>query len=106
MKPSSSTQRASSGTQLAGGVPGTCGSWHTPAKLSGYSVTARWIMSLQISDQYLLAGSLPSWCAMPAARGEKIVRSVPRSRCSLSCAPSRLSRISSSEMPRSAGIGA
>src|SRR5213080_1027084 len=33
---------------------------------------------------------------MPIARGEKIVRSVPRSRCSLSCAPSRLSRISSS----------
>src|SRR6266576_1568654 len=34
---------------------------------------------------------------MPMARGEKIVTSVPRSRCSLSCAPSRLSRISSSE---------
>src|SRR5919106_5569910 len=35
---------------------------------------------------------------MPEARGEKIVRSVPRSRCSLSCAPSRLSRISSAEI--------
>jgi hypothetical protein len=33
---------------------------------------------------------------MPAARGEKIVRSVPRSRCSLSCAPSRLARTWSS----------
>ena len=30
------------------------------------------------------------------ARGEKMVTSVPRSRCSFSCAPSRLSRISSS----------
>jgi hypothetical protein len=33
---------------------------------------------------------------MPEARGEKIVTSVPRSRCSLSWAPSTLSRISSS----------
>jgi len=30
------------------------------------------------------------WWLMPMARGEKIVMSVPRSRCSLSCAPSRL----------------
>ena len=36
------------------------------------------------------------WCPIQLARGEKIVRSVPRSRCSLSCALSRLSRISSS----------
>jgi len=35
---------------------------------------------------------------MPAARGEKIVTSVPRSRWNLSCAPSRLARISSSGM--------
>ncbi len=33
---------------------------------------------------------------MALARGEKIVRSVPRSRCILSCAASRLSRIWSS----------
>jgi len=31
--------------------------------------------------------------AMPAARGEKIVTSVPRSRCCFSCAPSTLARI-------------
>ena len=36
---------------------------------------------------------------MAEARGEKIVRSVPRSRCSFSCAFSRLSRIWSSLMP-------
>jgi hypothetical protein len=33
---------------------------------------------------------------MPAARGEKIVRSVPRSRCTLSWPPSIVARISSS----------
>ena len=33
---------------------------------------------------------------MPDARGEKIVRLVPRSRWNFSCAPSTLSRISSS----------
>ena len=32
----------------------------------------------------LLVSESPMWCAMPLARGEKIVRSVPRSRCSLS----------------------
>jgi hypothetical protein len=35
---------------------------------------------------------------MAEARGEKIVRSLPRSRCSLSCAFSRLARICSSLM--------
>ena len=35
---------------------------------------------------------------MALARGEKIVMSVPRSRCSRSCAPSRLSRSWSSVM--------
>ena len=53
-------------------------------------------MSLQSSDHARLVAASPTWCAIPAARGEKIVRSVPRSRCSLSCAPSRLSRIWSS----------
>ena len=43
-----------------------------------------------------LVSASPTWCAIAAARGEKIVTSVPRSRWSLSCAPSRLSRISSS----------
>ena len=40
---------------------------------------------------------------MADARGEKMVTSVPRSRCSFSCAFSRLSRISSSLMRGSAG---
>ena len=38
------------------------------------------------------------WWPMPEARGEKIVRSVPRSRWSLSCAPSIEARISSSDI--------
>ena len=45
------------------------------------------------------------WCAMPDARGEKIVRSVPRSRCNLSCAPSTLARNSSSLILSAAGDG-
>ena len=60
------------------------------------SVQTRWIRSLHMRDQSWLVSALPTWCAMPAARGEKIVTSVPRSRWSLSCAPSRLSRIWSS----------
>ena len=38
------------------------------------------------------------WWPMPEARGEKIVRSVPRSRCSLSWLSSMLSLISSSDI--------
>ncbi len=48
------------------------------------------------------------WWPMPEARGEKIVRSVPRSRCSLSWFCSMLSRISSSDIfsPARGGIAA
>ena len=80
MKPSSLMQRSSSGTQLAEAMPGVCGNWQTPTKFSGYSVHTRWITSLQISVQKRLVVALPSWWAIPAARGEKTVRSVPRSR--------------------------
>jgi hypothetical protein len=45
------------------------------------------------------------WCDIAIARGEKSVRSVPRSRCSLSWAPSRLSRSSSSLIESSVGRG-
>jgi hypothetical protein len=45
------------------------------------------------------------WWDMAIARGEKSVRSVPRSRCSLSWAFSRLSRSSSSLMESSVGLG-
>ena len=54
------------------------------------------IRSLQICVHSTLTLSSPIWWPMPEARGEKIVMSVPRSRCSLSWAPSTLSRISSS----------
>ena len=46
----------------------------------------------------MLTLSSPMWWPMPEARGEKIVRSVPRSCCSLSWFASRLSRISSSDI--------
>jgi hypothetical protein len=82
--------------QLAGGTPGDCGSWQTPAKLSGKRPQARWIMSLQCRDQCRLVVALPMWCAMRDAVGENSVRSVPRSRCRRSCAPSSDWRISSS----------
>src|SRR5207244_5965351 len=47
----------------------------------------------------------PRWCPMPAARGEKIVRSVPRSRCTLSWPPSIASRISLSVIVGRGGAG-
>ena len=42
---------------------------------------------------------------MPEARGEKMVTSVPRSRCSWSWLPSMLSRISSSDIFSDARVG-
>ena len=65
-------------------------------KLRGNSVQTRWIMSLHSRDQSSLVAASPMWCAMPEARGEKIVTSVPRSRWMRSCAPSMLARIASS----------
>ena len=67
-------------------------------KFFGNSVQTRWIRSLQISVHSCDTAKSPTWWPMPEARGEKIVRSVPRSRCSLSCVPSMLSRISSSDI--------
>src|SRR5512134_1731549 len=94
MKPSSFTQRSSSGMQFAGGTPGDCGSWQTGAKFDGYRLQTRWISSLHSRDQAWLTAASPTWCSIEPARGEKKVRSEPRSRCSLSCAPSSESRIS------------
>ena len=62
-------------------------------------------MSLQRIDHSRLVSALPMWCAMPPARGEKIVTFVPRSRWSLSCAPSTLSRSWSSEIFKDARDG-
>ncbi len=89
----------------SGRTPGDCGSWQTPTKLSGYRPQTRATRSLQISDHSRLVASVPMWCAMKLARGEKIVRSVPRSRCIFSCAFSRLARISSSAMTSSPRAG-
>ena len=77
-------------------------------KFFGNSVQTRWIRSLQISVHSFDTAKSPMWWPMPEARGEKIVRSVPRSRWSLSCAPSIEALISSSDIfrPARGGIGA
>ena len=62
--------------------------------------------SLHTRDHSRLVAASPMWCAIALARGEKIVTSVPRSRCILSCAPSRLARISSSLIASEARDGA
>ena len=46
-------------------------------------------------DHSMPVASVPTWCAMPAARGEKMVRSEPRSFCSFSCGCTLLTRSSS-----------
>ena len=54
--------------------------------------------SLLARVQAMLTRSSPTWWAMAEARGEKIVRSAPRSRSSRSWFFSIVSRISSSEI--------
>ena len=92
--------------QLSGRTPGDCGNWQTPMKLSGKSWQTRWTRSLHSADHSRLTDSSPMWCAMKLARGEKIVTSVPRSRCIRSWAFSRLWRIASSETTSSDRFGA
>ena len=90
--------------QFFGDTPGDCGSWPTPTKLSGSSVQMRWMRSLQSVVHSMLIASVPTWCAMPPARGEKMVRSPPRSFWNLSCGWTLLTR-TSSLMPRSVEAG-
>ena len=47
---------------------------------------------LESRDQASLTDASPMWWLMPEARGENSVSEVPRSRCSLSCAPSTEAR--------------
>ena len=95
-KPSSLTQRSSSGRHVAGSTPGDCGSIAAPMKWSGKRSTTRAIRSLQIVDHAELVSKPPMWCAMKLARGEKIVRSMPRSRIFCNWLDSIDARISSS----------
>src|SRR5207244_13130030 len=78
-KPYSFTHFSSSGMQLRGSTPGDCGSIAAPMKLSGNSCDTRWHSSLQIAAQVTLVLKSPIWWAMKLARGEKMVRSEPRS---------------------------
>src|SRR5688572_11542999 len=80
--PYSLTHRFSSGRQVFGSTPGDCGNIPQPAKDPGKSFDTRWINSLQMADHVELVSNPPIWCAMKLARGEKIVRSAPRSRMS------------------------
>ena len=98
--PYSLTQRSISGMQFFGETRALCGSIATPMKFFGNSEQTRWISSLQALAQASLVAASPRWWPMPAARGEKIVRSVPRSRCTLSWPPSIVWRISSSVIAR------
>ena len=61
--------------------------------------------SLHARVQAADVASSPTWCAIAEARGEKIVMSAPRSRCSLSWFFSIVSRISSSPMRPGDGTG-
>src|SRR5687767_6693096 len=90
--------------QFFGGTPGCCGSCPTGAKLSGSNVQMRCIKSFDRRDHSMPVASVPTWCAMPAARGEKMVRSEPRSFCSLSWGSTLFTR-SSSVIPSSAVAG-
>ena len=73
------------------------------SQFAGNSFATRWISSLQIAAHVLLVSKPPMWCAMKLARGEKIVRSAPRSRISFSWFCSMLSRSSSPIRSSSAG---
>src|SRR4029450_2649838 len=75
-KPSSLTQSSGSLAGFFGATLSDCGSWQTPMKFFGNSVTQRWIRSLQICVHSMLTDSSPTWWPMPEARGEKIVTSV------------------------------
>jgi hypothetical protein len=91
--------------QLRMSTPGDCGSMAAPMKLSGKSCATRWHSSLQIAAQVALVLKSPMWWAMKLARGEKIVRSLPRSRILRSWFCSIDSRSSSSLIFSSAGEG-
>src|SRR5207248_222887 len=67
-------------SEEVGASPCVCGNWHTPMKFFGNAVQTRWMRSLQICVHSRLTAKSPIWCPIPEARGEKIVRSVPRSR--------------------------
>ena len=91
--------------QVFGSTPGLCGSIAAPMKFSGKSLATRWISSLQIAAQVELTAKSPMWWAMKLARGEKMVRSAPRSRMNVSWLASIDSRSSSSLILRSDALG-
>ena len=61
--------------------------------------------SLQTRAHVTAVAGSSTWCPMADARGEKIVRSWPRSRTMGSWLPSIVARISSSLISGSAGTG-
>ena len=102
-KPSSPTHRRSSSTESAIPPLGVCGSWHAAAKCVGNRPATRCTRSLLARAQArATAGSSTSW-AIAEARGEKIIRSPPRSRRIRSWLRSMLSTIASSPIAGAAG---
>src|SRR5574343_701238 len=104
--PYSFTHFSSSGMQVLGSTPGDWGSMAAPMKLSGNNSLTRKHNSLQIAAQVAEVLKSPMWWAMKLARGEKMVRSEPRSFMSLSWLVSMDSRNSSSLIFRLLGSGA
>ncbi len=92
--------------QVRGSTPGDWGSIAAPMKLSGKSRLTRQQSSLQIAAHVELVWKSPTWCAMKLARGEKMVRSLPRSFILASWFTSMLARSSSSPIARSEAFGA
>ena len=90
---------------VAGSTPGDCGSMAAPMKLSGNNWLMRKHSSLQIPAQVAEVLKSPMWCDMKVARGEKMVRSLPRSFIRRSWLLSIDSRNSSSLIFRSAALG-
>ncbi len=74
-------------------------------KWSGNSLLTRQHSSLQIAAQVDDTSKSPMWCAMKLARGEKIVRSLPRSCIFLSWLLTMDSRSSSSLIFSSLTLG-
>jgi hypothetical protein len=99
------THFSSSGMQVFGSTPGDCGSIAAGMKLSGKSSPTRKQSSLQMAAQVDETSKSPMWCAMKLARGEKMVRSLPRSCIFFSWLETMVSRSSSSLIFSSLAFG-
>ena len=77
MKPSSFTQRSSSGSARSIGSPATCGRLATPKNLPGYICVCRWMMLWHSSANQCTSFAGFSLCMSWNGRGEISCTSVP-----------------------------